>query len=55
MIDISVERFLKLLNAERILNALYDGGVDNWEWYEDSLPDGEINFGDLRPGIVVEP
>ena len=47
MIDITVERFLELLNAERILNALYDGGVTNWEGYEDSLPDGEITLENL--------
>lgn len=34
---ISSKRHKELLRAETILNALYAGGVDNWEWYSDSL------------------
>lgn len=30
-------RYNELLRAEKILNALYAGGVDNWEWYGESL------------------
>lgn len=26
-----------LLQGDRILNALYAGGVDNWEWYGEAL------------------
>jgi hypothetical protein len=36
-ITITVERYEELLEAEKILNALYAGGVDNWEWYEEAL------------------
>jgi len=36
-ITITTKRFIELLEAERVLNALYAGGVDNWEWYGDSL------------------
>jgi hypothetical protein len=31
------KRIQELLNAERKLNALEAGGVDNWEWYDESL------------------
>jgi hypothetical protein len=36
-ITISVERYNELIRSEKILNALYAGGVDNWEWYEEAL------------------
>ena len=36
-ITISVERCNELIRSEKILNALYAGGVDNWEWYEEAL------------------
>jgi len=35
------DRIAELEEAERILNALYRGGVDNWEWYSESLEDME--------------
>lgn len=37
MVEISQERLDELLESEKILNALYAGGVDNWEWYGESL------------------
>ena len=30
-------RIRELEKSERVLDALYAGGVDNWEWYDDSL------------------
>ena len=54
MINISVERYLKLLNDERTLKHLHAGGVDNWEWYSESLPDEEILREHIKPGIIVE-
>lgn len=27
----------QLLEDSKILHALYAGGVDNWEWYDESL------------------
>jgi hypothetical protein len=33
----SSKRIQELLNAERKLNALEAGGVDNWEWYDKAL------------------
>jgi len=34
---VTPERYRELLQAERILNALRAGGVDNWEYYDDAL------------------
>ena len=36
-VRISKERFEELCDAEAELNALHNGGVDNWEWYSESL------------------
>lgn len=38
---IKLSRLAELLKAEAKLNALYNGGVDAWDWYGDSLPDSE--------------
>lgn len=37
VIAISKERYEELLESESILLALEAGGVDNWEWYSESL------------------
>ena len=34
---ISQEEYEELLERDRVLSALEAGGVDNWEWYDDSL------------------
>lgn len=36
---ISKKRLLKLLEADAKLEALENGGVDNWEWYGTSICD----------------
>lgn len=36
---ITFSRLAELLKAELELQALHDGGVDNWDWYDDSMPD----------------
>lgn len=36
-ITITQERYDQLLAAERYLAALYAGGVDNWEGYEEAM------------------
>lgn len=41
IIKIDPERMLSLLNSEAMLVALERGGVDNWEWYGESLNDFE--------------
>lgn len=35
--EISKERLEDLLDSEAKLQALEAGGVDNWEWYDESL------------------
>lgn len=40
--EISDERYNELIEAENTLNALYAGGVDNWEWYSQSLEDAGL-------------
>jgi hypothetical protein len=41
-ITISKDEYFNLKKAQLELNLLEIGGVDNWEWYGDSLnPDGE--------------
>jgi hypothetical protein len=36
-ITITTKEYESLLKDREILQALYAGGVDNWEWYSDSL------------------
>lgn len=36
-ITISEDRYDELVRAEKMLSALEAGGVDNWEWYSESL------------------
>jgi hypothetical protein len=40
-VTISKTEYEELLESQKILNALYAGGVDNWEWYDASLEDLE--------------
>lgn len=37
LVGISKDKYIDLLNAEEQLGCLNAGGVDNWEWYEESL------------------
>lgn len=37
MITISKKRYDELVDQEEMLEALQAGGVDNWEWYGESL------------------
>ena len=37
VITIPEGRYAELVKAEKKLNALEEGGVDNWEWYSESL------------------
>ena len=48
-VEVSKERLAKLLRDERELQLLESGGVDNWEWYDDSLnPDDGITYDDIQ-------
>lgn len=41
-VTITKKEYLSLLISAERLNRLEGGGVDNWEWYGESLnPDGE--------------
>lgn len=37
IISIPLHRYNKLIEKENELEALWAGGVDNWEWYYESL------------------
>jgi hypothetical protein len=37
LIYITRKEYDDLCYSRRVLDALYAGGVDNWEWYGDSL------------------
>lgn len=41
-VTISKKRHDRLCKAEAELHALHAGGVDNWEWYGDSLRDAGL-------------
>lgn len=36
-VEISINEYEELLKSEAKLRLLEEGGVDNWEWYGDSL------------------
>lgn len=39
VVVISLKDYNELLDDQRVLHALRRGGVDNWEWYDESLSD----------------
>jgi len=48
-ITISKTEFLRLKIAEEKLDRLELGGVDNWEWYGESLnPEGQLDFDEFK-------
>lgn len=54
-ITITKEEYISLLKQEVRLNMLENGGVDNWEWYGESLnPEGEESYEDLCKQIEEE-
>lgn len=40
MVTITKKEYLSLLDDQSWRAALEDGGVDNWEWYHESLVQG---------------
>jgi hypothetical protein len=53
--EITKEEYYRLKCAELKLDMLEAGGVDNWDWYGDSLnPDGEKSFSDLCDELKTE-
>ena len=48
-VEISKERLAKLLRKEQELRLLENGGVDDWDWYEESLnPDDGITYDEIQ-------
>jgi hypothetical protein len=41
-VTISKKRHDRLCRVEAELNALHAGGVDNWDWYSESLRDAGL-------------
>lgn len=37
MVTIPASKLRELQQAAKVLEALYAGGVDNWEWYGEAL------------------
>jgi hypothetical protein len=55
LMEISKEEYYRLKCAELKLGMLEVGGVDNWDWYGESLnPDGEKSFSDLCDELKAE-
>ncbi|MCC5780555.1 hypothetical protein H7H48_15950 [Nitratireductor sp. B36] len=40
IVTITKKEYESLLDAQKWRNCLQGGGVDNWEWYHDSLKEG---------------
>lgn len=43
VVSISTGRLESLIESREVLNALEAGGVDNWEWYGESLTNAGLN------------
>jgi hypothetical protein len=55
LMEINKEEYYRLKCAELKLGMLEVGGVDNWDWYGESLnPDGEKSFSDLCDELKTE-
>lgn len=51
-ITISKKEYFDLRCAEERLSMLEAGGVDNWDWYGESLnPEGEKSYSDIKDEI----
>lgn len=48
-VTITKKRLAQLERSEAELNALHAGGVDNWDWYSDSLRDAGLLEDDDEP------
>ncbi len=54
-ITITKKEYLNLKLAEEKLSRLEQGGVDNWEWYGESLnPDGEPDLDKFEEELIKE-
>lgn len=41
-IEITKQEYFNLRKSSEILNRLENGGVDNWDWYSDSIYDENL-------------
>ncbi len=54
-ITISKKEYRRLLKASEKIDLLEAGGVDNWEWYSESLnPEGNYSYRDICEQIDEE-
>ncbi len=54
-VTITKQKYYELLCAEAELALLESGGVDNWDWYSESLyGDGDDNLDTLTAAIKKE-
>ena len=52
-ITITKQKYYELLIAEEKLTRLENGGVDNWDWYGESLnPRGELSMDEIEEEIL---
>ena len=51
---VSENDLIKLLEVEAVLNALEAGGVDNWDWYGESINESLNGTGYETVGEFVE-
>jgi len=52
-VTIDKQRYASLLVSEMELDRLESGGVDNWEWYSESLnPDDEPDLDEAEEEII---
>ncbi len=49
MVQVDEKRLAELIRNEQKLKLLENGGVDNWDWYGDSLnPEDGITYDDIQ-------
>lgn len=54
-IEIDVERYVELLVIEESMARLDSGGVDNWDWYWESLnPDDEPDMEEFEDALRIK-
>lgn len=54
-VTISKKEYVNLLLSDKKLHMLECGGVDNWEWYGESLnPEDEESFSDYKDKLKAE-
>jgi len=53
-VKVSEQKLIELLEAENTLNCLQNGGVNNWDWYEECFDEHDYEeITDLGEHILV--